>query len=234
TLDELAIAPVARQPELGHAKLVIPPLCLEQEPCLALDLLALPIEGDENRHLLLHHLGVERLDQVVDRAHVVRAIDLPDVRRDRGQKEDGDRAGPLELLQVLRDLEAVHPRHDDVEQDHGEAFAQRDAERLFAGARGEQAVVGAVQDGLERDEVLGLVIDEQEVHRSASFGAHWHFSTARSPPTGRWAVTLWASVARRASAAPRSRAAPARPAWARNRCSPRPARSRDPRALPSR
>ena len=64
--------------------------------------------------------GIEGLHQVVDGAHVVAAEDVLCVLGDRGQEEDRDRARPLAVLDQLGGLEAVEPRHLDVEQDRRE------------------------------------------------------------------------------------------------------------------
>ena len=66
-------------------------------------------------------------------------------------------------LDQLRGLEAVHARHLDVEQDDREVVAQERRERLVARVREHELVAERLEDRLERDEVLGPVVDEQDV-----------------------------------------------------------------------
>ena len=42
-------------------------------------------------------------------------------------------------------------------------LAQREPQRFFAGGRRDQAVVGPLEDGLEGQQVLRPVVDEQDV-----------------------------------------------------------------------
>ena len=105
---------------------------------------------------------VERLHQVVDGAGVVAAEDVLGVLRDRGQEDDRDVARPLALLDQLGRLEAVEPRHLDVEQDHRELVVEEVAQRLLAGLGADELLPERLEDRLEREQVLGPVVDEQD------------------------------------------------------------------------
>jgi hypothetical protein len=93
----------------------------------------LPVQLDEGRDLRAQHVGVVRLEDVVDRAHRVAAEDLLALLVDGGQEDDRDARGALAALDELRRLEAVHPRHLDVEQDRRVVAVEQQAQRLLPG-----------------------------------------------------------------------------------------------------
>ena len=135
---------------LGHGRVLLRNVRAVE----ASDLVALAAQLDEDRDLLADDLRVERLDQIVGAAGGVGPMDLLGVVAERGDEDDRDVPAALEHLHVRGDLEAVHPRHGDVDQRHRESLAQREPQGLLAGGGGHHAVVGAVEDGRERDEVL--------------------------------------------------------------------------------
>jgi hypothetical protein len=138
------------------------PLGRPQGLLLAADAQGLAEQVDEHRHLGPDDVGVERLDQVVDRAHRVAAVDEVEIGPVGGQEQDGDVLRGLALAHEGRGLEAVHGGHHHVQQDAGELLAQQQAQGLAARLGGDDAVVGALQDPGEREQVLPVVVDHQD------------------------------------------------------------------------
>ena len=118
---------------------------------------------DEDRDLRPEDLRVERLHQVVHGARLVAPEDVLGVLGDRRQEEDRDGARPLSLLDQLGGLEAVEPGHLDVQQDRREVVVEEVAERLLARVRADELRPERLQDRLERQQVLGPVVDEQDL-----------------------------------------------------------------------
>src|SRR4051794_34060664 len=125
------------------------------------------VEVDEHAHLRAQHVRVERLKEVVDGADRVAAEDLLALLVDGGQEDDRDVLRALALLDQLGGLESVHPRHLDVEQNHGEVVVQQAAQRLLARGRAHGPQAERLQHRLEGQQVLGLVVDEQDARRAA-------------------------------------------------------------------
>jgi hypothetical protein len=139
-------------------------LLLAQQLALPPELLVLAMELDEDGHLRAEHLGLERLEHVVDRARRVAAEHVPLVLRDRGQEDDRNVLRQLPLLDQRSGLEPVEARHQDVEQDAGELLVQQQrAQRLLSGASVNEVLPEGLEDRLERDQVLLDVVDEQQV-----------------------------------------------------------------------
>src|ERR687888_156390 len=138
--------------EAAHALLGLRPelrdLAFPQPLLVARELLPLLVQLDEDGDLRAEDLRVEGLEDVVDRAGLVAAEDLPAVLADRRQEEDRDVPRALPLLDQLGGLEAVEARHLDVEEDDRELLLEPVAERL--------------EDRLEREQVLGAVVDEED------------------------------------------------------------------------
>src|SRR5439155_17895501 len=97
---EAAVTLLALGPELGH-------LAQPQQLLVARQLLPLLVQLDEDGDLGAEYLRVEGLEDVVDRAGLVAAEDVPPVLADRRQEEDRDVPRALSLLDQLRGLEAV-------------------------------------------------------------------------------------------------------------------------------
>ncbi len=72
-------------------------------------------------------------------------------------------AGLVALPDERRGLEAVHVRHLHVQQDHGEVMGEEPLQRLAPGLRLDQVLPQPLEHRLERDEVGGLVVDQQDV-----------------------------------------------------------------------
>jgi len=121
------------------------------------------VQVDEHRDLRAQHLGVERLEHVVDRADGVALEDLLLLLVDRRQEDDRDVLGLRPALDQLGRLEAVHVRHLDIEQDRGEVVQEQPLQRLLAGAGVDDVHVQRRENGAHGQQVLRLVIDDQDV-----------------------------------------------------------------------
>ena len=82
------------------------------------------LELDEHRRLGAQHLGADRLHQEVERAELVAADDRVVLPRQAGDEDDRRRAVALAGADQLGGLEAVHPRHRDVEDDQREVLLE--------------------------------------------------------------------------------------------------------------
>ena len=74
---------------------------------------------------------------------------------------------PLPLLDQLRGLEPVHARHLDVEQDRRELLVQQPPQRLLARVGADEVGVERLEDRLQGEQVLGAVVDEQQLRAVA-------------------------------------------------------------------
>jgi hypothetical protein len=106
-------------------------------------------------------VGVERLDQVVDRAVRVAAEDVDSVAVHRGDEDDRDVAAARVLLDEAGGLEAVHVRHLHVQQDEGELAVKDLAQRLDARSGHDQLVAQRRQDRFQRHQVGRVIVDDQ-------------------------------------------------------------------------
>src|SRR5919109_1853990 len=90
--------------------LQLPLPAFPQTPILLAELLRLQVELDEDGYLRAQDFRMQRLEHVIDRADFVTLEDVLVLLADRGEKNDGDVAGFLALLDQLDGLEAVHAR----------------------------------------------------------------------------------------------------------------------------
>ncbi len=74
----------------------------------------------------------------------------------------GNVAAAIARLDHLGGLDAVHPRHLDVEQDHREVLDQHFPQRLLTRVGLDDVDPQRLQDGLQRDAILAPVVDEQD------------------------------------------------------------------------
>jgi hypothetical protein len=105
-----------------------------------------------------------------------------------GEEDDGCGLGALPLADEGGRLEAVHARHVHVEQDHREILVQDVLQGLLAGLGLDQVLAQLGQDRLQHDELVGPVVDQEDVDlvvRQAARGAH---------PSGHLPVELPAAV----------------------------------------
>src|SRR6202521_2623915 len=133
-------------------------LALAQQVALPLDLALLEIEIHEHRDLRSQYVGIERLEHVVHGAH---RISLEHVRvflADRAQEDDRDGSRLLARLDDLRHLEAVHPRHLDVEKYRRELRSENLLQRIGPGVGTNQKLAEGLENRLEREKVLGPIV----------------------------------------------------------------------------
>ena len=104
----------------------------------------------------LEGLGDEVHGPGLEAAHL-----LPRVL-ERGEEDDGRVGGRGVALQPAAGLVAVHPRHQDVEQDERRPRAQRHAESVLAARRHQELVAVPVERLPEEVEVGGVVVDQQD------------------------------------------------------------------------
>ncbi len=121
------------------------------------------VEVDEDRDLRPQHQRVERLQDVVDGTRGVTPEHMVQLLADRRQEDDRDVARLLAPLDVGGCLEAVQVRHLDVHQDQGELVAQEVPEGRVARRGAHERLPERLEHGLERDEVLLLVVDQQDL-----------------------------------------------------------------------
>ena len=110
-------------------------LGIAKQLALPLQLPLLEEKIDEHRDLRSQHIGVERLEDVVDGTHRVALEHIRVFFADRAQKDDRDRARSLARLDDLGHLEAVHARHLHVQKHHREIEGQHLPEGLGSRAR---------------------------------------------------------------------------------------------------
>ena len=144
---ERAVRLLGEHPHVGRELLL-------QAAVLAQQREALDGVGEHAAHLL----GVPGLgDVAVDAAQVDRLDEDVDVG-ERGH-DDPHRVG-ADLARGLQQIEAGHPRHPLVGDDHRHVLRARQRQRLFAAA-GQQKLEGAAEIEPERVQVVGLVVDHQ-------------------------------------------------------------------------
>jgi hypothetical protein len=76
-------------------------------------------------------------------------------------------------------LEAIHLGHLDIEQNDRELFGENVSQRLRARLCFHQTAIRALQQGFEGDQVLGSIVDQQDV--DAWVGLHGVAPAPRSP-----------------------------------------------------
>ncbi len=149
-----------------------------QELVGALAAAAVALELGEHRDLRPQHDRVERLEDVVHRARLVAAEHLRDVGAHGGQEDDRRPRAALAPADVLGRLVAVHAGHPDVEQHDREVLGEQRAQRLLARPGGDETDLERLEDGRQREQVLGPVVDEQDaralhgIPRGAGCGYH--------------------------------------------------------------
>ena len=169
---EEAVAPRLEVEPVGGFRQALGVLALLAQPPplrLLADLLPPPVQLDEHRDLRPQHLGLDGELDVVDGPQRVAARHPGLELAHRGHEDDRRllRAGPP--ADQAGGLEAVELRHVDVEQDHRELVAQERAQRLVPGARGGHLHADVRQDRLERQQLVGAVVDQQHVHGRGRF-----------------------------------------------------------------
>ena len=138
-------------------------LARAQQHLLLRELLLLEIQIDEDADLRAQDVRLERLRQVVHRADRVALEDVLLVLADRREEDDRDVLRALARLDQPRGLEAVDPRHLNVEQDDGEVVEEELAQRLVPRVRPDQRLAERLEDRLQREQVLRPIVDEQDL-----------------------------------------------------------------------
>ena len=147
---------------------------LDEQPALlgalATDLLGLAIEVDEDVDLRLQDQRLDRLEDVVDGAGRVAAKDVQVVLVVGGQEQDRDARRARPRPDHGRELEAVDPRHADVEQDDRELVLEDVAQHLLAGLGEDDLEPGLAQHLLDGEEVARIVVGDEHLrgHRGGS------------------------------------------------------------------
>jgi hypothetical protein len=118
---------------------------------------------DEDPHLGAKDLGHHRRQDVVDRAQRVAAAGL-DLVRVGGDEDDGGVRRSLVTPDESGRLQPVDVGHVDVQQDHRELARQYLAQGLGARAHADDVLLQVLQHRLEDHQLLGQVVDDQDVH----------------------------------------------------------------------
>jgi hypothetical protein len=118
------------------------------------------VQVDEDLHLGAQHVGIDRREDVVDRAERVAEAGLHLVGV-RGDEDDRRARRSLVLADQLGGLEAVDVGHVDVEQDRRELGLEDLLQRLRARAGADQVVAEVLENGLEDEELLRQVVDDE-------------------------------------------------------------------------
>ena len=144
---------------------------LAQLPFLAADAQRPPVQLQEHVHLGPHDLRLQRLDQIVHRPHRIRLVDEVDVAAGGGEEDDGDVPAGVPPADQPGGLEAVHARHHHVQQDDGVFPVQQLPQGVRPGGGRDHLAGGAAQHRLERQQILRVVVDHQDLD--------WLFSCCR-------------------------------------------------------
>src|SRR5205085_8660611 len=169
---------------------------------LLLQLLALAEELNEDVDLRAKDVGMERLEDVVDGAELVTAEDVRLAPFHRGQENDRRVARLLAFTNERRGFEAVEVGHLHVEEDDCELAIEQMFERAIPALGAHQVLPHLSEDRLEREEVVGLVVDQQYV--DFLFGGFHHRpglhnSTRNGPMRSRGKIRSTAAAAMAAS-----------------------------------
>jgi hypothetical protein len=155
---------------------------------LLLHLLRLAKQLDEHADLGAQRIRIDRLENVVDGPNRVAAGDEQLIAARGGQEDDRRVARALAVADQLGRVEAIHLGHLHVEQNHREIGLEQVTERFQPRRRVHELAIVARQDRVERQEVLGLVVDEEDVHRGQARGAAdaLHDVGRAKPRAGLW------------------------------------------------
>jgi hypothetical protein len=118
------------------------------------------LDAEERAHAreqlrLVERLGHEVVGARLDRGDLL----LVAARRDHHHGEEAGRFGGPD---GVADLVAVHPGHEDVEQDEVDGQGGEPLERLGAGRGGDDGVAARGEHRLEQPDVLHEVVDHED------------------------------------------------------------------------
>ena len=151
-----------RRLQLRDQGLLSPARFLQRDE-LAPQLRALAIQVDEDLHLALDRIGVERLVEEVDRSVLVALERVVELLAGGADENDRQVLGARHAADQLRELEAVHAGHLDVEDRQRELVFEQQRQRLLAGGSLVDAVAVVPDRGLQGQQVLGEIVDDQEL-----------------------------------------------------------------------
>jgi hypothetical protein len=154
---------------------------------LVVDLAALLVELDEDRHFRAEDDGFVRLDDVVDAAAFIGAEHLGALAVHRRQENDGHVAGRLVLLEDAGGLDAVEDRHHDVHHDHRELATGSERHGFGARMGADQLVSERLEHGGKGDQVPWVVVHHQNRGRCRPLMRH--ATTLRAPQPGSGKLT---------------------------------------------
>src|SRR5690606_16095381 len=98
---------------------------------------------------------------------LVAAEEVALVGVDRREEDYRDVRGAFARLDQLRRLEAVQPRHLDVQEDRREVAGEQLPQRLVARGGADEPFTQRLQYGFQGQQVLRPVVHDQDVHRRA-------------------------------------------------------------------
>src|SRR5690606_30865143 len=85
-----------------------------------------------------------------------------------GQEDDRDLSSARVQADVLRNLEAIHVRHLNVEQHEGKLVSKEAPQRLIAGCCAHNVTFETIQQRFECHQVCRNVVDDQHCRRCGS------------------------------------------------------------------
>ena len=149
---------------LGELPLVLLPLDLVKLSCLALDLLSLLKQLDKHPDLRLEYFRHDGFEQIVHRADRITLEHMDFTLPDRRQEDDWRALSLFALADERGRLEPVHARHQNVEQNDGKLIVEEPLQRLRSRAGLDEVLPQPFQSRFEREQVIRLVVDQQDVH----------------------------------------------------------------------
>ena len=158
--DELVLHPAGAFGLLARAELLL----------LDADRPLRAVEVREHARLGAQHLGLEGLEEKVDRAVRVAAEDLARVAAGGGDEDDGGAREACVRLDQPGQREPVHARHLHVDQHERELAAEQVLERLRARGGHHQGLTEGLQHRTERQQVRGQVVDHEDCRLSGFEG----------------------------------------------------------------
>ena len=129
---------------------------------LAPHLFAPAMQREQIGDLRAHDVGIERLDHVVDGALRIALEDVRLIARGSADEDDGDVPGALAAANQCRRVEPVEPGHGDVEQRQRTVVIEQVSKRLDSRRRLDDRMAERLQHCLEREEIRGVVIRDED------------------------------------------------------------------------
>ena len=140
-----------------------------------LELARLAVKLDEDLDLGTQHVGNDRHRHVVHRAHRIATQPIDVGQMDRGNEDDRRFAETRMLAQHGGKLEAVELRHADVDENDRDVVLEQELQGLARRRGFDQVLVQFVKDDLVGEQLVGLIVDQEDVdflgHDSGLSGA---------------------------------------------------------------